>query len=154
MLRILDRIVGGEGQEEDIELLEDLSAVLKDASLCALGTTAPNPVMTTINYFRDEYEAHIREKRCPAKVCKALISYYIEPEKCQACMICLRSCPVNAIAGGKGLVHVIDQERCTKCGTCLDACPPRFSAVTKLSGEPVPPPPLVREVARATRGEE
>ena len=152
--KILGRIVRGEGREGDIELLEDLSDVLKDASLCALGQTAPNPVLTTIQYFRDEYEAHIKERRCPAKVCKDLISFYIEPDKCQACMICLRNCPVGAISGDKGLIHVIDQGKCTKCGTCLDLCPTRFNAVTKLSGEPVPPPPLKREVTREKGSEQ
>jgi NADH:ubiquinone oxidoreductase subunit F (NADH-binding)/NAD-dependent dihydropyrimidine dehydrogenase PreA subunit/(2Fe-2S) ferredoxin len=140
MLRILNRITRGEGEPEDIELLEEISEVMKDASLCALGQTAPNPVLTTIKYFRDEYEEHIREKRCPAGVCKALISYYIDPEKCQACMICLRNCPVGAVEGGKNLVHVIDQEKCTKCGTCLEVCPARFDAVRKISGEPIPLP--------------
>ena len=139
MLNTLNNICTGKGKEGDIELLEEISEVVRDASLCALGTTAPNPVMSTIRYFRDEYEAHIKEKRCPAGVCKALISYYIEPEKCQACLICLQNCPVDAISGGKNLVHVIDQEKCTKCGTCFEVCPPRFGAVVKLSGEPVPP---------------
>jgi NADH-quinone oxidoreductase subunit F len=152
--KILERIVSGEGRDGDIELLEDLSDVLKDASLCALGQTAPNPVLTTIQYFRDEYEAHIKERRCPAKVCKDLISFYIEPDKCKACMICLRNCPVGAISGDKGLIHVIDQGKCTKCGTCLDLCPTRFNAVTKLSGEPVPPPPLKREVTREKGSEQ
>jgi len=147
LFEILTRISKGEGKEGDLELLEDLGKAIKDFSLCGLGQTAPNPVLTTIKYFRDEYEAHIKEKRCPAKVCKNLISYYIEPDKCQACMICLRNCPVGAIDGGKGLVHVINQENCSKCGTCLDLCPPRFSAVVKLSGEVVPTPPLSREVA-------
>ncbi len=152
--KILERIVSGEGRESDIELLQDLSDVIKDASLCALGQTAPNPVLTTIQYFRDEYEAHIKERRCPAKVCKDLISFYIEPDKCKACMICLRNCPVGAISGDKGLIHVIDQGKCTKCGTCLDLCPTRFNAVTKLSGEPVPPPPLKREVTREKGSEQ
>ena len=93
----------------------------------------------------------MKEHRCPAGVCKALINYYIDPEKCQACMICARQCPVEAISGGKNMVHVIDQDKCTKCGNCLTVCPPRFSAVTVLSGEPVPPPPpeSEREVKRA-----
>ena len=141
MLNVLDRIIKGSGEEGDIELLEELSQVMSDASLCALGATAPNPVLTTIRYFRDEYYAHIREKRCPAKVCKPLVSYYIRPDRCEACLICLRDCPAGAIVGGKGLVHWIDQEKCTKCGICLEVCPPRFDAVTKLSGEPIPPPP-------------
>jgi NADH:ubiquinone oxidoreductase subunit F (NADH-binding)/(2Fe-2S) ferredoxin/ferredoxin len=140
MLKILTNISKGEGKEGDIELLEELSQVTRDASLCALGRTAANPVLSTIHYFRDEYEAHIKEKRCPAYVCKALTSYYIDPEKCQACMICLRQCPAGAISGGKNQIHVIDQEKCTKCGTCFEACPPRFGAVKKISGEPVPSP--------------
>jgi len=140
MLKILTNISKGQGKEGDIELLEELSEVTRDASLCALGRTAANPVLSTIRYFRDEYEAHIKEKRCPAYVCKELISYYIDPEKCQACMICFRQCPAQAIAGDKNQIHVIDQEKCTKCGTCIEVCPPRFGAVKKISGEPVPSP--------------
>jgi NAD-dependent dihydropyrimidine dehydrogenase PreA subunit len=144
MLLILNNICSGKGKKGDLELLQELAEVMRDASLCALGTSAANPVLSTIKYFRDEYEAHINEKRCPAGVCKALVSYYIEPEKCQACLICARSCPAEAIKGSKGVVHVIDQEKCTKCGTCIDVCPTRFGAVIKLSGEQVP--------ASATRG--
>ena len=153
MLKILNRICEGEGEEGDIELLEEIAEVVRDFSLCALGTTAPNPVLSTIRYFRDECEAHIREKRCPAGVCKALISYYIEPEKCQACLICLRECPVKAITGGKKLIHTIDQEKCTKCGVCLEVCPTRFGAVSKLSGVPLPVPvPQGTEVIRKREG--
>jgi NADH:ubiquinone oxidoreductase subunit F (NADH-binding)/(2Fe-2S) ferredoxin/ferredoxin len=140
MLKILTNITEGKGKEGDIELLEEIAVSTGDASLCALGRTAPNPVLSTIRYFRDEYEAHIVEKRCPAYVCKELISYYIDPDKCKACMICLRKCPAEAIVGGKNQIHVIDQEKCTKCGTCFEVCPDRFGAVTRLSGEPVPPP--------------
>jgi len=140
MLKILTNISEGKGREGDIELLEGLSEVVRDASLCALGRTAPNPVLSTIRYFRDEYEAHIKEKRCPAYVCTELISYYIDPDKCEACMICLRQCPAEAIIGGRNLIHVIDQEKCTKCGTCFEVCPPRFGAARRLSGEPVPSP--------------
>lgn len=140
MREILDAIVSGKGKKEDIELLEELSRVMTEASLCALGRTAPNPVLTTLRYFADEYRAHIEEKRCPAFVCKELVSYYIDPSKCQACMICLRECPVEAISGGKNQIHVIDQSKCTKCGTCFNVCPPRFQAVKRLSGEPVPAP--------------
>lgn len=135
MLDILERISRGEGEEGDIDKLQRLAATVKDGSLCALGGTAPNPVLTSIRYFRNEYEAHIKEKRCPAVVCTELISYYIQPDKCEGCLICLRNCPVEAIKGGKRMVHVIDQEKCIKCGTCLDVCPPRFSAVAKVSGE-------------------
>ena len=142
MLKILNRITQGEGKEGDIELLEELSRIVADSSLCALGGTAPNSVLTTIKYFRDEYEAHIKEKRCPAKVCRSLLSYYIDPEKCQACLICLRNCPVGAINGGKNLIHYIDQEKCTRCGTCMEVCPSRFNAVEKIAGQAVPEPPL------------
>ena len=140
MLKILTNITEGKGREGDIELLEELSEVAKDASLCALGTSAPNPFLSTLRYFRDEYEAHIREKRCPALSCKELISYYIDPDKCRACMICLKKCPAGAIDGGKNKIHVVDQEKCTKCGTCFEVCPSRFGAVKKISGEPVPSP--------------
>ncbi len=138
---ILTDICEGKGQEGDIEAIEDIAKVMQDASLCALGTTAANPALTTLKYFRDEYQAHIKEKRCPAKVCKALTSYYIDPEKCTACMICFKNCPTEAIHGGKGIVHWIEQEKCIKCNTCFEVCPPRFSAVRRISGEPLPPPP-------------
>ena len=140
MLKILTDISKGRGREGDIGLLEELSETARDASLCALGRTAPNPVLSTIRYFRDEYEAHIREKRCPAYFCKEMFSYYIDPQKCRACMICLRKCPAEAIGGGKDHIHIIDQEKCTTCGTCFEVCPPRFGAVKRISGEPVPPP--------------
>jgi NADH:ubiquinone oxidoreductase subunit F (NADH-binding)/(2Fe-2S) ferredoxin/ferredoxin len=153
MLKILTNISEGKGKEGDIELLEELAEATRDASLCALGGSAPNPVRSTIRYFRNEYEAHIKEKRCPAYVCKELIAYYIDPEKCQACMICLRKCPAGAITGGKKQVHAIDQEKCTKCGTCFEVCPARFRAVTRLSGEPVPPPTLheARTIVRESK---
>jgi NADH-quinone oxidoreductase subunit F len=140
MLEILEDITEGKGTEDDIKMLEEMAPVIKETSLCALGQTAPNPVLTTLRYFRDEYEAHVKEKRCPAYFCKELTSYYIDPQKCQACMICLRECPVGAISGGKNQIHVIDQDKCTKCSTCFDVCPPRFNAVTRISGEPVPAP--------------
>jgi NADH-quinone oxidoreductase subunit F len=140
MHKILTRITEGEGKEGDIETLEDLSQTAIEASLCALGKSAPNPFISTLRYFRDEYEAHIKEKRCPALSCKKLIAHYIDPTKCKACMTCLRKCPANAIDGAKKTIHVINQEKCTNCGTCLEVCPTRFSAVRKISGEPVPPP--------------
>lgn len=140
MLKILTNITEGKGKEGDIELLEELAEVTSEASLCALGTSAPNPLLSTLRYFRDEYDAHIKEKRCPALSCKELIAYHIDPEKCQACMVCLRKCPADAVIGAKNQIHVIDQEKCTKCGTCFEVCPSRFSAVQKISGEPVPPP--------------
>jgi len=140
MLGILERITKGEGKPEDIEQLQRLAETVKNGSLCALGGTAPNPVLTTLRYFRGEYESHINEKRCPAGVCQELIAYYILPEKCQGCQICLRNCPVDAIRGGKRMIHIVDQDKCVKCGTCLDVCPPRFSAVVKVSGEEVTVP--------------
>jgi NADP-reducing hydrogenase subunit HndC len=146
MLKILTRITQGKGREGDIEWLEELSEVAGAASLCALGRSAPNPFLSTLKYFREEYEAHIKEKKCPALSCKELIAYHIDPDKCQACMICLRKCPVQAIDGGKNRIHVIEQGRCTKCGTCFEVCPSRFGAVKKISGAPVPTP--VPEAAR------
>lgn len=140
MLKTLTNITEGKGKEGDIELLEQLAEVAGEASLCALGRSAPNPFLSTLKYFRDEYEAHIKEKRCPALSCKALISYYIDPTKCQACGTCRKKCPAEAIIGGKNQIHVVDQDKCTKCGTCFEVCPSRFAAVTKISGEPVPPP--------------
>jgi NADH-quinone oxidoreductase subunit F len=153
MLQILTRITEGKGEPEDIERLEQMAELIKSTSLCALGGTAPNPVLTTLQYFKDEYEAHIMEKRCPALVCTELITYYILPDKCQGCMICARNCPVDAIAGDRRMVHVIDQEKCIKCGTCLIMCPERFNAVTKVSGEeievPQEPIPVVAKKAGA-----
>jgi NADH-quinone oxidoreductase subunit F len=156
MLDILEDIANGRGKPGDIELLQELAESVKDGSLCGLGQTAPNPVLTSIRYFRDEYKAHIEEKRCPALVCNALISYYIDPEKCQGCMICLRSCPAEAIKGGKRVVHVIDQDKCTKCGTCLSLCPPRFGAVVKTSGErpAIPEEPVPIGSASKTQGDQ
>jgi NADH-quinone oxidoreductase subunit F len=154
MLKILNRICEGEGTTGDIELLEEIGEVLQDASLCALGQTAANPVLSTIKYFRDEYKAHVEEKRCPAGVCKALINYYIEPTKCEACMICLRECPANAISGAKNVIHIIDQDKCTKCANCLEVCPARFGAVIRLSGVPVPEPVAAGTEVKRKRGEE
>ncbi|MGC8491731.1 MAG: NADH-ubiquinone oxidoreductase-F iron-sulfur binding region domain-containing protein [Syntrophobacteraceae bacterium] len=146
MLKILTNITRGKGKEGDIERLEELAEVAGEAALCALGRTAPNPFLSTLKYFREEYEAHIREKRCPALSCKELTAYWIDPQKCKACMICARQCPSNAISGGKNLIHIVEQEKCTRCGTCFEVCPARFGAVTKISGAPVPPP--VSEEAR------
>ncbi len=140
MLKILTNITEGKGREGDIELLEELSETAKEGALCALGKSAPNPFLSTLRYFRDEYEAHIKDQTCPALSCRDLISFYIDPAKCKACMICARKCPAKAIDGGKSKIHIVDQDKCTKCGTCFEVCPPRFGAVTKISGEPVPSP--------------
>ncbi|GAW65390.1 NADH dehydrogenase [Geoanaerobacter pelophilus] len=141
MLKVMTAITQGKGKEGDIELLENMAMATQGAALCALGKTAPNPVLSTLKYFRHEYEAHIKEKRCPALSCKELIAFHIEPAKCKGCGSCLRKCPANAIEGGKKTIHVIDQEKCTKCGTCIEACPAAFQAISKLSGVPVPEPP-------------
>ena len=127
MLEILERLTRGEGTAEDIEKLEQLSIQIKEASLCGLGQTAPNPVQTTIRYYLDEYEAHIFEKKCPAGECQALVTFYIIPDKCVGCTICAKNCPVDAISGEVKEVHVIDVEACVNCGKCITSC--NFGAV-------------------------
>jgi NADH:ubiquinone oxidoreductase subunit F (NADH-binding) len=125
---ILARICAGEGKPEDIPLLEELGIMMQRFSLCGLGTSAPNPVLTTILYFRNEYESHIRDHKCPAGVCKPLFHYEIDTEACTGCQVCFRKCPQEAVFGEKKKPHAIDQSKCIKCGICYDAC--KFDAVT------------------------
>lgn len=129
MLEILDKITKGKGEMEDIDRLENLAKNIKASALCALGQTAPNPVLSTLRYFREEYEAHIRDKKCPAGVCQALLQYKISEDKCKACGICAKQCPVSAISGKPKTPYVIDQEKCIKCGACMAKCP--FKAISR-----------------------
>ena len=137
MYEILDRITRGEGTMEDIDNLEELAQVIKESSLCGLGQTAPNPVLTTLRYFREEYEIHVKEKRCSAKKCRDLISYVIDPNACTGCTACKIACPTNAIEGELKKAHFIHQDNCIKCGSCMDVC--RFNAIFKVS------PPITDE---------
>jgi len=129
MLEILEKIIAGKGTLEDLDNLETLATTIKNASLCGLGQTAPNPVLSTLKYFRHEYEAHIVDKRCPAGVCQALLTYFIDAEKCRGCGLCARNCPVEAISGKVKEPYVIDSAKCIKCGACLEKC--KFGAVVK-----------------------
>jgi NADH:ubiquinone oxidoreductase subunit F (NADH-binding)/(2Fe-2S) ferredoxin/Pyruvate/2-oxoacid:ferredoxin oxidoreductase delta subunit len=129
MLELLEKITSGQAELEDIDKLENLCYFIKENALCGLGQTAPNPVLSTLRYFRDEYEAHVVEKRCPAGVCKKLITYHIDPDKCKGCTLCARNCPVSAISGEPKKLHVIDTSKCIKCGVCYDSC--RFKAIEK-----------------------
>ena len=134
MLETLDKITKGKGKMEDIAVLSELAQDVKAGSLCGLGKTAPNPVLSTLRYFRDEYEAHIKEGYCPALMCPELIAYYILPTKCErSCDACVGSCTVEAISPNRKRIKVIDQEKCVKCGTCLTACPVQYNAIVKLS---------------------
>jgi NADH:ubiquinone oxidoreductase subunit F (NADH-binding)/(2Fe-2S) ferredoxin/NAD-dependent dihydropyrimidine dehydrogenase PreA subunit len=129
LLEILEKITSGNGTMEDIDRMEELCYYLKENSLCALGQTAPNPVLSTLKYFRDEYIAHVKDKHCPAGVCKALTNYVIDPQKCRGCTLCARNCPVGAISGSVKVPHVIDTKKCIKCGACMEKC--KFNAIEK-----------------------
>ncbi len=129
LLELLEKITTGNGEMEDIDRLEELCNYIKSASLCGLGQTAPNPVLSTLRYFRDEYIAHVKEKRCPAGVCKKLLNFEIDPDKCRGCTACARKCPVNAIAGEIKKAHTIDTAKCIKCGSCIETC--KFGAIFK-----------------------
>ncbi len=129
LLEILTRITDGDGKEGDIELLQDLAEDVRDSSLCGLGMSAPNPVLSTIKFFRHEYEAHIKQKKCPAKVCNKLLTFFIREDMCVGCGMCVRVCSVDAIAGDKKQPHRIDNKKCIQCGACFDAC--KFSAVLR-----------------------
>lgn len=129
MLEILNKITDGKGEKEDLEKIKEIAEHMKSSSLCALGQSAPNPILSTMAHFEDEYNAHIEEKHCPAGVCKALMNYYINPDKCRGCTLCLRNCPVNAISGVVKSVHEIDIKKCIKCGQCISHC--KFNAIEK-----------------------
>ena len=144
--KTVNRICEGKGEDEDMKTIKDVIETMKEASLCQLGITAVNPSLTSQKYFIDEWEQHIKEKRCSAKVCKSLIAYYINPEKCQGCIICLRSCLAKAISGETGIVHVIDGEKCIRCGVCFQECP--FDSVDKFSP---PTPPQARSGIKVKR---
>ena len=129
MYEILDKITKGEGEEEDLEKLQSLCENIRNASVCGLGQTAPNPVLTTIKYFKDEYIAHIENKTCPAGECSSLIEYSIIEDNCKGCTLCARNCPVDAISGSVKQPHIIDIEKCIKCGKCIQNC--KFGAIIR-----------------------
>ena len=129
MLQLLTKITDGNGEMEDLEKIKEIASHMKSSSLCALGQSAPNPILSTLSHFEDEYIAHIQDKHCPAGVCKSLMNYYINPDKCRGCTLCARNCPVNAISGAVKSAHEIDVKKCIKCGQCISHC--KFNAIEK-----------------------
>jgi NAD-dependent dihydropyrimidine dehydrogenase PreA subunit len=129
MFEIMVNITKGKGTEQDLSDLQELGEIIKDTSLCGLGQTAPNPVLSTMKYFNDEYKAHVIDKRCPAGVCQDLLSYHIHPDKCIGCTACSKVCPASSISGEVKKAHGIDQEKCIKCGACFTKC--KFKAIEK-----------------------
>ena len=148
MLEILTRITEGKGEEKDIAELEELAAKVKVSSLCGLGQTAPNPVLTTLRYFRSEYDDHIRNRRCTAKKCKALIRYHVIADACTGCMLCARVCPTKAAHGERKKAHLIDQDTCIQCGLCFEAC--RFDAIEIRTGRDMAQPTASGDNPRGT----
>ena len=140
MARILERIASGQGKSDDIDFLEDIAVLTSEASLCGLGTSAATPVLSTLKHFKTEYEAHIAKKTCAALACKALIAYYIDPERCGRCGLCKKQCPAGAVKGEARTLLRIDQSHCVKCGVCLQACPKKFGAIRKISPVSALPP--------------
>jgi NADH-quinone oxidoreductase subunit F/NADP-reducing hydrogenase subunit HndC len=129
MLELLTKICDGKGEEGDLEKIKEIADHMKSSSLCALGQSAPNPILSTLAHFEDEYEAHIKDKHCPAGVCKSLLNYYIQPDKCRGCTLCARNCPAGAISGTVKSAHEIDVKKCIKCGQCIAHC--KFNAIVK-----------------------
>ncbi len=154
MAAILDRVAKGIAEMDELDTLEQLARTVKDGSLCGLGQTAPNPVATTLRYFRHEYEEHIQKKQCSAFVCQSLVHYHIDAERCTGCGACRTVCPVEAISGEKKKLHAIDQDICEQCGACLTVCPPAFAAIYRSSGELTRMEPVLERKNKGRQAEE